>query len=96
MPRRWNGLGPVVAAAVAAGAGAAWLLVFVEESRCDRGGLVWLTILALLLTLAPTVVALTTKAYWWLGVLLTGVSLLLLLAVFRPGGVYDCYQRIAG
>ena len=70
--------------------------MFVEESRCDRDGLVWLTILALLLTATPTAVALTTRASWWWGALLTGSTLLLLLAVFRPGGVYDCSQRIAG
>ena len=87
--------GPVVAAAVASGGVAAWLLVFVEESRCDRDGLVWLTVLALLLTFVPTVVAMITKAERWLGVLLTGVSLLGLVAVFRPGGVYDCF-RVAG
>jgi hypothetical protein len=90
-----NDAGPVVAAAFAAGGAAAWLLVFVEESRCDRDGLLWLTVIALLLTLAPTVVALTTNAQWWLGVLLSGVSLLVLVAAFRPGGVYDCF-RVAG
>jgi len=67
------------------------LLVFVEESRCQRDGLAVLTAVALLLTVAPSAVALLTRAPWWVGVLCTGTLLLLLLVAFRPGGVYDCY-----
>lgn len=95
MPRPRN-VAPVLASAIAAGGLAAWLLVFVEESRCQRGGLAALTALALLVTLLPSAVALLTRTAWWVGVLCTGTLLLLLRAAFRPGGVYDCYQRIAG
>jgi hypothetical protein len=75
---------------------AAWLLVFVEESRCRVDNLAWVTVLALLLTLVPTGVAVRGRAPWWLGAVSTGVALLLLLTIFRPGGVYDCYYRISG
>lgn len=96
MSRPLRDLGPVLAAAVVAGGAAGWLLVFVDESRCERGGLAGLTAVALLLTLTPTVVALLTRAAWWVGLLCTGGLLLVLLAAFRPGGVYDCYDRIVG
>ena len=87
----------MLAAAVAAGGTAGWLLVFVEHSRCDRDdGLVGLTVVALLLTLAPTAVALLTRTAWWIGLMCTGTLLLVLLAVFRPGGVYGCSYRIVG
>lgn len=97
MPRPPEGLGPVVAAGMAAGGAAGWLLVFVEQSRCDRdGGLAGLTAAALLLTLTPTIVALVTRAVWWTGLICTGALLLVLLAVFRPGGVYACSYSIVG
>lgn len=97
MPRPPQGLGPVLAAAVAAGGIAGWLLFFVEQSRCNRDdGLVGLTVVALLLTLAPTVVALLTRTAWWLGLLCTGALLVVLLAVFRPGGLYDCSYSVVG
>ncbi len=87
----------MLAAAVAAGGTAGWLLVFVEQSRCGRDdGLVGLTVVALLLPLAPTVVALLTRTAWWVGLMCTGTLLLALLAVFRPGGVYTCSYSIVG
>lgn len=97
MPRLPEGVGPVLATAVAAGGAAGWLLVFVDESRCDRDdGLVVLTVAALLLTLTPTVIALLTRTAWWMGLLCPGTLLLILLAVFRPGGVYSCSFSIVG
>jgi hypothetical protein len=75
---------------------AAWLLVFVEESRCNVENLAALTVLALLLTLVPTGVAIVGRAPWWLGASCTGLALLLLLAVFRPGGLYGCSYSIVG
>ena len=92
---RPGNVSPVLASAVASGGVSAWLLVFVEESRCQRGSLAALTVVALVITLVPSAVALLTRTAWWVGVLCTGTLLLLLLAAFRPGGVYECY-RISG
>jgi hypothetical protein len=86
----------VVAAALLSTGAAAWLLVFVEESRCRVDNLAALTVLALLMTLVPTAVAVVGRAPWWVGAGCTGLALLLLLSVFRPGGVYGCSVSIVG
>jgi hypothetical protein len=70
--------------------------VFVEDSRCEIDNLAAFTVVALLLTLVPTGVAIVGRAPWWLGAACTGLGLLLLLAVFRPGGLYDCSYTIVG
>jgi len=86
----------VAAAALLATGAAGWLLVFVKESRCEVGNLAALTVLAVLLTLAPTGVAILGRTPWWVGAACTGLSLLFLLAVFRPGGTYGCSVSIVG
>ena len=87
---------PVLAAAALGTGVAAWVIVFVEASRCERPNLAWLTLGALVSTAAPLVVALVRRTHLWLAVLLMGVALIGLVAAFDPGGVFGCSVRTAG
>jgi hypothetical protein len=76
-----------------ASAALAWLVLADDRgSRCDASLpelLVPLT--ALLLALAPTVVAWRTAASVWLGLLLTACVVVALTLAFDVGQPYDCF-----
>ena len=81
-----------------ASAALAWLvLAYHRDSRCDASlpeRLLPLT--ALLLALAPTVVALRTSASVWLGLLLTAAVVVTLTLALDVGQPYDCYSSTDG
>ena len=86
----------VVAAVAGTTAAALLLLVVVEPRRCEL--LVrlppWVTLLPLLLALAPVVVAAVRRHGLGLAALLSLAGLALLVLAFDPFGTYVC--RIAG
>lgn len=71
----------------------AWLVLGYDRgTRCDASlPALLLPLTALLLALAPTVVAWRTIASVWLGLLLTAVIVRTLTLVFDAGQPYDCY-----
>ena len=76
-----------------ASAALAWLVLgYDRDSRCDASlPALLLPLTALLLALAPTVVAWRTAASVWLGLLLTAVIAVALTLAFDVGQPYDCY-----
>lgn len=80
-----------------ASAALAWLvLAYDRDSRCDASLPELLPLTALLLALAPTVVAWRTAASVWLGLLLTAVVVVALTLAFDVGQPYDCFFSTEG
>lgn len=87
-----------VAVAALASAALAWLVLgYDRDSRCDASlPALLLPLTALLLALAPTVVAWRTAASVWLGLLLTAVIVVSLTLAFDVGQPYDCFFSTEG
>lgn len=81
-----------------ASAALAWLVLdYDRDSRCDASlPALLLPLTALLLALAPTVVAWRTAASVWLGLLLTAVIVVALTLAFDVGQPYDCLFSTEG
>ncbi len=76
-----------------AAAALAWLVLgYDRAARCDASlPALLLPLTALLLALAPTVVAWRTAASVWLGLLLTTLVVVALTFAFDVGQPYDCF-----
>lgn len=87
--RRIQGVGATVLA---------WLVLdYDRDSRCDASvPALLLPLTALLLALAPTVVAWRTAASAWLGLLLTAVIVVAFTLAFDVGQPYDCFFSTEG
>ena len=83
----------VVVATALASAALAWLVLeYDRDSRCDASlPALLLPLTALLLALAPTVVAWRKTGSVWLGLLLTAVIAVALTLGFDVGQPYDCF-----
>ena len=86
----------VVTALAAAALG--WLVLGYDRgTRCDASlPALLLPLTALLLALAPTVVAWRTVTSVWLGLLLTTVIVMALTLAFDVGQPYDCFFSTEG
>lgn len=83
--------------ALASAALASLLLAYDRDSRCDASlPALLLPLAALLLALAPSVVAWRTVASMWLGLLLTAVIVVALTLAFDVGQPYDCFFSTEG